>query len=271
MPVSLPVDVSKKVRGVSSLLLLATCTMCQQQEVAPAPNATFVFRGTADPVLTLGTSDTCTVASLAQTSQTVRWDLGNGTQATTPHVVLSYPVAGIYTVKLTATNQAGETQTEVKTVRVLNRVLKRIVFHRVYWSLAPGSIPNFNATWPRTMTADVYAQIQEVAATTTFPPGGLVPSAPILFTSAALPAVSYDTQTPLTLNVATRVIFDKQKFKAGGYLLSMLARNAEGTYCLFSNMFSGSNALITKESIARNEFSVTTSLISSLTFECEYE
>jgi len=245
--------------------------MCRQREAAPAPDANFVFRGTADSVLTLATYDTCTVASAAKTPQTVRWDSGNGTQASTPQLVLSYPAAGTYTVKLTATNQAGETRTELKTVRVLNRVLKRIVLNRVYWSPVSGSIPNFNATWPLTTTADVYAQIQERTAATVFPPGGLVPGAPVLFTSAAVPGVSADTRSPIILNVGDGFIFDKQKFKAEGYILSLLARNADGTYCLFSNVFGGSGAVISKESIARNEFSVTTSLLSSMTFECEYE
>lgn len=271
MTTSEAVNAPQRVRNMSFLLLLATCTMCQQQEVAPAPDAHFVFRGTSASVLTLATSDTCTVVSLAQTPQTVRWDLGNGTQASTPHLLLSYPTAGTYTLKLTVTNQAGETQTELKTVRVLNRVLKRIVFNRVYWSPTPSSIPNFNASWPLTTTAEVYAQIQELTATTTFPPGGLVPSAPVLFTSVAQPAVYYDTRAPFTLNAPTHFIFDKHKFKAGGYLLSLLAHNTDGTYCLFSNMFSGASAGISKENLARNEFSVTTSLFSSVTFECEYE
>ena len=262
---------AKAGKRIAALGILAACTMCQQKEVAPAPSADFAFRGTLGEVLTLATSDTCTAASVATPAQTVSWDLGNGTQASTPKVVLSYPVAGTYTVRLTATNQAGETRTALKTVRVLNRVLKRIVINRVYWALAPGSIPNFNATWPTTTEADVHALIQEWTVGTTFPSGGLVPSAPVLFRSASLPAVSYDTRTLLTINVPAGFVFDKQKFQDRKYILSLLATNAEGTYCLFSNLFSGSGATITKENLARNEFSVTTSLISTMTFECEYE
>jgi PKD repeat protein len=195
-----------------ALAFLAVCTRCQPKEVAPTPNADFTFRNTAGQVLTIATYDTCTVVSRAQPAQTVRWDLGNGTQASTQKVVLSYPVAGTYSLQLTATNQAGETRTEQKTVRVLDRVLKRVVLNRVYWSPVPNSIPNFNATWPLTPTADVYTQIQERTATTTFLPGGLVLNAPILFTSTVVPAVSADTRTPITINVATRFVFDKQKF-----------------------------------------------------------
>lgn len=267
---STAVRAAKWGRGVSVVLLVA-CTMCKQQEPAPAPSAEFIFRGNDKQVLTLATYDTCTVVSTGQAAQTVHWDFGNGTQAGTRQVVLSYPVAGTYPVQLTATNEAGETRTETKTVRVLDRVLKRIIVNRVYWSPVPGSMPNFNATWPLTTTADVYAQIQERTAATTFPAGGLVPDAPVLFTSAVVPAVYCDTRTSFTIDVASRFVFDKQKFKSEQYILSLLARNPDGTYCLFSNMFGGSGAVITKENIARNEFSVTTSLLSGMTFECAFE
>jgi PKD repeat protein len=187
-------------------------------------------------------------------------------------VVLTYPTAGTYTVKLTATNEAGQTSVSSKTVRVVDRVLKNIVLDQVYWNPIPSRDPNFNVTWPTTPTADVYVQIQEWTSGTTFPSSGLVLGAPILFTSAVIPAVNYDTSTPIRIVVPARFVFDKRKFQQRKYILSLLARNAEGTYCLFSNVFSGSGATITAESLARNEFNVTTSFSrNSVAFNCTFE
>lgn len=56
---------------------------------------------------------------------TLSWDLGNGSRSTVAQPQASYPRAGVYTVSLTVTNQAGQSHTATSQVKVAELGLVR--------------------------------------------------------------------------------------------------------------------------------------------------
>ncbi|TGE09475.1 PKD domain-containing protein [Hymenobacter fodinae] len=260
---------------VLSLGCLTMLASCQEITPAPAPVSDFTFRGAKAAEQNLTTNDTCSLFSAVQHATSLSWDFGNGITSNAKRPVLSYDKSGTYTVTLTATGADGQRSSVSKKVEVLDMVLKRLVIDKAYWSLVP--LQNFNATWPTTEYADVFVQIQQLQATSTFPPGGLVPNAPVVFKSAIAPNVFRNTVTPMVVEVPGRVVLELPKLSRGNtwantYLVSLLAQNQHGTYCLFSNMFSGSGQSFKTDGVKRgNTLTYSTSLFSQVRMEFQFE
>ncbi|MCB2406475.1 PKD domain-containing protein [Hymenobacter lucidus] len=254
-----------------SMALLGSFTACQKDDAAPAAVPGFAFRATTADALTMATHDTCSLFNKSQHAQSVAWDFGNGVTSEAPRPVLSYDKPGTYTVKLTTTNREGLKTSVSKTVQVLDLVVKRIVLNRTYWSLTP--IPNFNSTWPKTDEADVYVQIQHLTPDSRFLPGGIVENAPVVFKSAPLKNVFRDTRTPLVIEVPGKVVLDKRKFRLSTdrYVTSLMATNADGTYCLMGSWFSGSSDMARIDDFTTRQYVYNVSLLSYLDIECRYE
>ncbi|UOQ53979.1 PKD domain-containing protein [Hymenobacter cellulosivorans] len=258
---------------ILGLALLGSFTACQKEDAAPAAEPGFTFRATTADALDIATHDTCSLFNKSKNAQSFSWDFGNGVTSQAKRPVLSYDKPGNYIVTLTTTNGAGQKSSVSKTVRVLDVVVQRVIVNSAYWSLTP--IPNFNATWPQTEQADVFVQIQHVTENSKFLPGGIVENAPVVFRSESLKNVVRDTRTPLTIAVPGKVVLDKRKFgrsfSSDYYLISLMATDATGTYCLVSNMFSGGNALAKVDDFASRKYVYAVSLLSSLEVECSYE
>ncbi|UOQ73195.1 hypothetical protein [Hymenobacter cellulosilyticus] len=100
-------------------------------------------------------------------------------------------------------------------------------------------------------------------------------NAPVVFRSEALKNVFRDTRTPLAIEVPSKVALDKRKFGRSFsndyYLVSLMATDAAGTYCLISNMFSGGSAGPKTDDFASRKYIYNVALFSSLDLECSYE
>ena len=246
---------------------------CRKETISP--QADFSFRNDTASVFKMATWDTCTLFDHSLNADSSYWNTGNDTIVKGRKIVLSYPKSGTYTVTLTTKNNNGRIDSVSKKVIVLDRVLKKVIIKSIYWDTIPNRIPNFNATWPTTSYADVYVLIQnmKVGNEVHFPgPGGLAPDLPVIYKSPVLPH-QYCNQNPLSLEIPVpgKVIMEKPGFGWGGYLVSMIAENAKGPYCLFSNMWSGSTFGIWVEDFANNRFMFKAGLFSFVEFECVYE
>ncbi|BAV05017.1 hypothetical protein FLA_1022 [Filimonas lacunae] len=201
------------------------------------------------------------------------WDLGNGVVTKEPKAILTYDTSGTYQVKLTVKSSDGHTASQIKTVKVLDRVLKKIVINKVYWDTIPNHIPNFNAVWPTTPTADIFVQIQQYNnGDSIVPYSGILYNSPILYKSPVVNNVSCNTNQTIEIPVANRVVIDKKLITSWSFTISLMATDKNGTtYSLLMNKASGVSYGIIKEDLANNEFKVNCNLFSALELDCDFE
>ncbi len=180
---------------------------CKKEITISKPQASFSFRSDTASVFTMVTNDTCTLVNNSINADSSFWDLGNGTILKKRSLVLTYSTSGTYTIKLTVFNSNGQRSSIIKTVKVVDRVLRKIIIKKVYWDTIPNDIPYFNAEWPTSSTAGVFVQIQKYTPGDSIAPySGLMPNSPILYKSPIISNVYCNTTTPLTIDVPGRSI-----------------------------------------------------------------
>jgi PKD repeat protein len=249
------------------LTILSLSIACKKEIDTAAPTAGFTFSHNTTDQMRLATSDTTTLISTVAGATSLSWDLGDGRKSSDKQLVLSYPKSGTYTVTLTAVASNGKTNSVLKTVTVLDRVLKNIVIGKVYWNTTD---PYFaQAGWPLTNTADIYVKIQQLQGNDIYQ-GGFAPNAPVIYTSPVVTNVSSNTTSPITIAVSPKVVLEKNLLDRK-YLISLIARNATGEYVLFSNWYSGSNQIIKADNLAKNTFVINTAFFSSMDLNLDFE
>ncbi|MGN6602609.1 MAG: PKD domain-containing protein [Ginsengibacter sp.] len=250
--------------------LLASC----KKEITKlqAPQASFSFRGDSTDLFTMVTNDTCTLINNSVNADSSFWDLGNGDFSKKKNVVLSYSTHGTYNIKLTVTNSAGQRTSVIKTVKVVDRVLRKIIINKVYWDTIPNHIPYFNYNWPTSSTADVYVQIQQYREGDSTAPYSLLPESPILYKSPVINNLYCNTSTPVVINVPGRIVVDKNMILNGTFRVFLLAKDSNNVvYNLQSTFESGVSFGIREENLQKNKFILFFSLTSSVEFDCDFE
>lgn len=238
---------------------------CKKENNTVQPSANFTFSHNNTEAFRLATTDTTMLISSVSNASSISWDLGDGRKSTDNQLVLSYPKSGIYTVTLTAQASNGKTATVSKKVTVLDRVLKNIIINKVYWN---NSDPMYaKAGWPLTDTADVYVKIQQFPNNTLGPVSSLV----TLYTSPMIKNVFKSSTNQYNISVSPKVIIDKMLLLNHAYVVSIIAKNANGEYELFSNLWSGSSEGVISDNLVQNLFTVRTSFITSVDLNSDFE
>ena len=261
-----------KLTALTSLILVTYSCSSDITE----PISSFSFRGDTISVLKIGTYDECQVNSKSINSDSVLWDLGDGRLSKDTAFLLSYPKSGVYTLKLTAKNNNGQTSVSAKKVIVLDRVLKKIVINYVQWDST-----NMSEPWPRGFKADIYFQMQ-MFTDDTMSPYGFYSKCPILYTSSTVKNVNNHYYPPIypaiEIPVSEKIIIDKNlvQFAPGNvnkaYLFSILAKDSSGNnYRLVNNAFYGFGFGITKDDISSNTFIVNQGGYTSYDLICDFE
>jgi hypothetical protein len=173
------------------------------------------------------------------------WTLGNDstTKASNPGV-LRYPKSGTYSLTLTVQNSSGQKSSASRTVKVLDRVIKKVVVLGTRFE---------NVSQPHLFTnPDVQAVLRLGPDGVTYPNPeltGLYASynAPIVFKSPVVSTVT-SAQFPLTFEVPGKLVLDFAALTAAppinsklgrysgvGYGLELYVQDATGTYLASSS------------------------------------
>jgi hypothetical protein len=241
------------------------------------PEASFSFRGDTSATLKMATSDTCTLFNTSVNADSSTWTLGDGQTLTTRQIVLSYPKAGTYTLKLKVRKFDGQTAETSKTVVVVDRVLKKIIIDKVQWDTTIVS-----QGWPTTNKVDIYFQIQ-LYNDITMKPKGIYPNCPVLYTSPVIKNIVSNyvppTYAPIEITLTEKFVLEKALLSKtvspsslnNLYILSVMAVDANGkTYCLTNNVWYDIE-LDMLEDLPSNKFSVSSNFLTSFKLLCDYE
>ena len=236
------------------------------------PQASFSFRGDTASVFEIVTNDTCTLVNNSVNADSSFWDLGNGNVSKKKGLVLTYSKSGTYYVKLTVTNSEGLRSSVTKTVKVVDRVLRKIIIKTAYWDTIPNHIPNFNAMWPTSSTAGVFVQIQKFSEGDSTAPYGLLPNSPILYKSPIINNVYWNTTTPIVIDVPGKFVVDKNMLLNGTFRVFLMAKDSNNViYNLQSSLQSGASFGIQQENLQKNTFIFLSSAFSIVEFDCDFE
>lgn len=186
---------------------------------------------------------------------------------------MTYPSSGTYNVKLTVKNNNGQQTSTIKTVKVLDRVLKKIIIRAVYWDTIPNHIANFNAVWPTSPTADVFVQVQKYSRGDSIVPySGILPNSPILYKSPIIYNVSNNTTKPIEIDVLGKFVVDKNMVLNSTFTINLMAKDTSKLiYSLQSSLESGVSFGIQQENFYNNTFILVCNLFSSVEFDCDFE
>lgn len=252
-----------------TLALVALFASCKKNNNnIPDPTASFTFSHNKADEFRLLTTDTTMLISSVENVSSVSWDLGDGRTSNSSQFVLSYPKSGTYTVTLTAKSENGKQITVSKKVKVLDRVLKEINIKEIYWSLDPAFRDTF---WPLTATADVYLKIQllqkgEEVFTPPYPA-----NAQVIYTSPIIKNVSNSGEGPYGFVLRDKIVLEKQLLEDRRYLITLVAKNANGEYWLSSNRGGGASQTINFIRPSFNGLVVNISLFSQIEMYLDFE
>lgn len=259
-------------KHILSALLAVTLFSCHKEAMVIIPTADFSFRGDTSSVLRMATYDTCTLFSNSVNADSSYWDMGNGVTTKGNKAIVTYDSSGTYHVTLTVKSSDGHIASQIKTIKVLDRVLKKIVLSRVYWDTIPGSNLNFNEGWPTTSTADLFVQIQHYrSGDSAVPRSGLLPNSPILYKSPIASNVSSNSTQRIEIPITERVVIDKKMIADWSLVISLLAIDKNGTkYCIQTSQASGGSLIIT-EDFAASKYTLRYGLFSVFELVCDFE
>lgn len=240
------------------------------------PISSIRLQGDTISVLKVGTSDEFLASSESENSNSVLWELGDGRTSTETSLRISYPKSGTYTLKLTASNDDGETAVSSKKIIVLDRVLKRIDLYFAQWDSA-----NYTEPWPRTNMVDIYFQMQKYTDEA-FDKDGFYYNCPIIYTSSIIPNVKnkgyWSTQPSAVIWIDEKIIIDKNlvQFAPGNlnkaYLFSIMGKDASGKkYRITNNAFSGFSFGIMEDNIEKNRFIISQGGYTYYNLVCDFE
>lgn len=215
-------------------------TACKKEENTPPPTANFTFSHNQTTEFSLVTTDTTMLISSVKNASSISWDLGDGRTSDSNQLVLSYPKSGTYTVTLTANAKNGTQTTVSKKVKVLDRVLKEINLRNVSWSLNP----NFSASSPLTTRADIYLKIQLLKNGEEMFQGPYAPDAQTIYNSPVVSNVPNSGQGAYGFVLKDKIVLEKDLLENRRYLITLVAKNSTGEYCLISNRSGGASQTI---------------------------
>jgi hypothetical protein len=240
------------------------------------PVSSFRLQGDTISVLKVGTFDEFLAASESESSNSVLWELGDGRTSTETSLSISYPKSGTYTLKLTASNEDGETSVSSKKIVVLDRVLKRIDLYFAQWDST-----NYTEPWPRTNMVDIYFQMQNYSDES-YDKDGFYYNCPVIYTSSVMPNVKnkgYWTKQPsVIIPVNERIVINKNmvQFAPGNlnnaYLFSIMGKDASGNkYRITNNAFYGFSFGIMEDNVKENRFIISQGGYTCYDLVCDFE
>lgn len=229
------------------LLLLSGLGLfaCKKDKITPiVPTVNFGINHVIDiynrteidssAVIKISTYEQLTLSSLAKNSNSLKWDLGNGTVSSKDSPVLYFTKSGVYTVSLTATSSTGEVVTASKKVQVLDRVLKLVRIKNLYFNGNFSTSPN----WPSNQVANVQAAIKKIGVNDypSFSNGDY--NGEFVYQSAPIQTVS-TINAPIEIQVKEKIILDMEALQKGKYGFHIYASANQEKYLLTSNWGSG--------------------------------
>jgi hypothetical protein len=249
---------------ILSSLILINVGCKKQNTPEPLLKASFDINYMDTVVFKIGTGDSIQLTNTSTSAASVKWDLGNGTTATTNNVGLSFSKSGNYKVTLTITAKDGKAASLSKTVVVQDRVLKNIIINKVYWNTKPNQIDHFNYVWPESPTADLFVRMQVYKAGETIK-NGLLTNSEILYDSPLLSGVSNNSTTPININVSNSVFINKNMIDSRSLVLTLIAKDQNGKlYDIMSSMDSGCSWGFLTDNITMGQSMIQCQLFSSV-------
>lgn len=258
---------------ISAFLLNVFSWSCKKDDNVKriVPNASFRFRDIEADSFKMGTGDTITLINNSNITNSVHWDLGNGTVAKSKNVLCSYSKSGTYNITLTVKSEDGDSSIIKKKIIIVDWVLKKIIINSVFWDTKPNNIDHFNYWWPTTNTATVLVKLQKYNDGDVIS-NGLLINSPVLYSSNPILNVSNSTTIPIEIQVSNKVILDKKMILDRTVVLALIAKDGSGKeYNLMSNRDSGSSWQIEKDDIGNNVFNISCKLFSAVELIGAYE
>lgn len=251
-----------KKKYFSLFLIVISLSACKKEKIAPiVPSVNFGLTHVVDiynryeldtsALIKIATYDRLPLSNLTKNSNSIKWDLGDGTSSTKDSPEIYFTKAGEYTVSLTATSTTGETVTRSKKIQVLDRVLKLVRIKNLYFNANFTTSPN----WSPDQIADVQVAIKKInmkdyPAYSNGDFGGET-----VYQSAAFSTVSAINQ-PIEIPVKEKVILDIEALEARKYGFHLYATANHAKYLLTSNWGSGVG-ISTYGNIISNSFNLT--------------
>ena len=109
---------------------------------------------------------------------------------------------------------------------VLDRVLKKIIIKKSFWDTIPDHIPNFNAIWPTSSTANVFSANTENIHTEilSFLVAVFYLTRQYFTVARYLNNVSCNTTIPMEIVVPGKVVIDRNMIWNRTFVVSLMAK-----------------------------------------------
>ncbi len=250
------------------VIVIGSIVSCKKDDTIGKPVADFLDNRNSNPTIELGVLDTRYIKNLSSNANNYFWDLGNGKKATTEDVEISYPVAGIYTLKLKAVNKAGDSSVVSKTVHVYDYVLKKIIIKDInlnIYTINGRGYPT-SIQYPWFSKVKMWIQIKRGLDSVQYvlSKNGDI-EAPLVYQSAEVNNVAADQGSPIqflvdkkvVINIPQRIRDDGLLDGIGGYAFNVFVQDESGTYLILTSRWVGT-ATTFQSSIAKKEFTSTT-------------
>lgn len=211
-------------------LVFVFLNACKENEVIPtaAFDYTFTNPDAATYLKSFPTHQSLKITNASTDAISYRWDFGDGTTSTEKEPVFDYEKSGEYTIRLTTTSRTGDQQTSTKSIKIVDRVLKRIHFSFLNWE-ALQDLPD----WPISKIADVQVVIGR--RENSDPP--TAPST-IFYESSRVKDVN--TITPPTIPVDQKIVIDPPfSGSSRALVVNVYGYDNGGKKLLFSSAVSG--------------------------------
>jgi len=231
-----------------SLLIAAiSFTSCKKDPVPPAPAASFSIDQDQSSAVTIIATKNYPLSIESDKGTSFTWDFGNGVITTKKDTTLSINKAGNYTVSLTVKNSTGQTTVVKKQVKVVSPILKNITIKTMDW------IRSGESTFPKSHKADIWIELTKREKGVKYPIfSNGVYDAPVMYKSPVFQNITPE-HAPISFDIPEKLVLDEAAISAERLSVLLYAKDATGTYLLYSRSFSGSNEIY-NGSVSRNAF-----------------
>lgn len=211
---------------------------CKKDPSSPAPEAGFSIGDDGKSLLIMNQRNFFSPLNTSSNATSYLWDLGNNITSTEKTPSFSMVIPGTYDISLRASNKDGQVSVYKRQIKIVVPILKAITIKKIHWEKNIGLSPDL----PNFSKADVWVEIVKMDSKKSYNTLSDGSSDAPLFYKSSVYKDAVSGNAPIVFAVTEKVVLSQVEPSGveNKYEMKLFAKDASGTYLVYSSRFIGS-------------------------------